>query len=55
VYRLAADIADGPVLHLPAQRIVRFEDQADKALRMLDAFENRDHTDGSPVVEPYGM
>lgn len=53
-YRLAADIGSGPVRFLPQVRIDYFHDQADQAITLLDARENREHDREPPIAEPWG-
>lgn len=53
-YRLAADIAAGPVAALPQSRINHFITEANEAWVALDGFQNREKTTEPPVAEPYG-
>lgn len=52
VYQLAAHIGSGAVRALPAPRVKLWQDQADKLKFDLEVFENREHDDEPPYVEP---
>lgn len=54
VWRLASDIASGPVAMLPEQRIRRFQANATAAWAALDAIQNREHDTRDPIAEPWG-
>lgn len=52
VTALAAQIGDGPVRTLPSERIDRWKRDAAGYLEQLYAFENREHDDEPPYVQP---
>lgn len=55
IYRLAIDLGNGAIVHLPLDRIASYERQARAAELELDAYENREHDTEAPVAQPYGM
>ena len=54
VLQLAADIGDGPVRTVAANKIKSWQAKAEDALQGLKAFDNSEHETSAPVTEPWG-
>lgn len=55
IYRLAYDLAMGPIHKLSERSLARFERESDKTKDQLEAFENRQHDTEAPISSPHGM
>lgn len=52
IYRLAADCGRGAIRRLPQGSINDYDQQAERAYRLLAAYENRENDDSAPIAEP---
>jgi len=55
IYRVASDIGDGTVRHVPVNELKALEAKAREGKAALDAYDNREHQSYPRRVKPYGV